>query len=138
MIHNNSGVEGEYCPLLIPILRSPKLQYPHRAPGMHSQTPNLEKRRLRGHLIDRRAKQVSPETPGNSPQLPQGRFRLDIKEYSFTSGLSSPAEWGPHRRGDLKAVWIWHLGTWVCGGLDNAGVHNCTGLFQPKQFRDCV
>lgn len=39
---------------------------------------------------------------------------------------------------DLKALWVWHLGTWVIGGLGSAegvaGLGGLRRLFQPKQI----
>lgn len=49
--------------------------------------------------------------------------------------------WSPHPWGDLKAMWMWHLGTWVSGGLGSAGLKigldDLRGLVQPKWFCEC-
>lgn len=47
---------------------------------------------------------------------------------------SCSGQWcSPHLWRDLKATWMWHLGTWVNFGLSSAGcmvgLDECRGLF---------
>lgn len=43
---------------------------------------------------------------------------MDIGEYFFMERVVQPC---PHPQRDLTAVWRWHLGTGVGGGLGGAG-----------------
>lgn len=53
-------------------------------------------------------------------------------------GLASPGTGrSPHSWKDLRALWTWHLGTRVSGGLSSAGeCLDLKGLFPPQGFRE--
>lgn len=75
------------------------------------------------------------------------RFKLDIRKHFFTGRVvrcwhSCLGQWwSRHPWRCSKAVWMWHLGTWV-GGFGNAGLrvglNDLKGLFQMKKFHDSV
>lgn len=77
------------------------------------------------------------------------RGGLDIeyqKQFLPWRGLLNPGtgcsgqQWSRYPQGRLKAMWVWHLGTWISSGLGRVGgtlgLNSLERLFQPKQF--CV
>lgn len=126
-----------------------RLHHAHRAPWMNSQTQNPETRRLRGHLIAldntlTGGQSRCPQRHQETSSCPTGGLGWILGQIPSLKGRPAlhRAEVGSPSPEGFKALWMWHLGTRVCGGLGNAGgmagVSNRKGLFQPKQFHDWV
>lgn len=88
---------------------------------------------------------------GNEQFFPRNDSRLgdfdEIAAQKFSQkrpsslGLGCSVLWWSHHSWNCSQnVWMWHVGTWVSGGLGSAGgtagLSNHRGLSQSKQFHD--
>lgn len=130
-------VSHKWCPQ-DPVLCQSCLVSPATAWMRGWRTPSV--RRCREHLltpclkgggtqlgVSHLSQVISKRTGGNDLRLCQRKVRLDIRDNFFTRRVLQPWHWltwqwwTPHHYMDVKAIWVWHLGTRDSDGLGSAG-----------------